>query len=78
VTNNGGATLAASQAYPMANETFIIEKKNGAGTIITGDVVALRSQSTGKYIIATAGGGSTVFGNGVDTNPNTRFTYTAN
>jgi hypothetical protein len=78
VTNNGGATLAASQAYPMANETFIIEKKNGAGTIITGDLVALRSQSTGKYIIATAGGGSTVFGNGVDTNPNTRFTYTAN
>jgi hypothetical protein len=79
VTNNGGATLAASQAYPSTNETFIIEKKNGGSTtIVTGDLVALRSQPTSKYIIATAGGGSTVFGNGLDTNPNTRFTYTAN
>ncbi|HEV7488354.1 MAG TPA: hypothetical protein VGQ65_21980 [Thermoanaerobaculia bacterium] len=79
VTNNGGATLAASQAYPSTNETFIIEKKNAGGaTIVSGDLVALRSQSTSKYIIATAGGGSTVFSNGLDTNPNTRFTYTGN
>jgi len=78
VTNNGGATLAASQAYPSTYETFVIEKKNGSGTIANGDLVALRSQATGKYIIATSGGGSTVFGNGLDTNPNTRFTYVAN
>ncbi|HEV7426087.1 MAG TPA: hypothetical protein VGQ46_06935 [Thermoanaerobaculia bacterium] len=79
VTNNGGATLAASQASPSVNETFVIEKKSAGGaTIGNGDVIALRSQATGKYIIATAGGGSTVVGNGLDTNPNTRFTYTAN
>jgi hypothetical protein len=79
VTNNGGATLAASQTYPSTYETFVIEKKNAGGTtIVSGDLVALRSQATGKYIIATAGGGSSVFGNGLDTNPNTRFTFTAN
>lgn len=79
VTNNGGSTLAASQAYPSTNETFIIEKKNAGGAAIgDGDLIALRSQSTGKYIIASAGGGSTVFGNGLDTNPNTRFTFVLN
>ena len=79
VTNNGGATLTASQAYPSVYETFVIEKKNaGSTTIVNGDLIALRSQATGKYIIASAGGGSTVFGNGLDTNPNTRFTFVAN
>jgi hypothetical protein len=39
---------------PSTYETFVIEKKNATGTIGSGDLVALRSQATGKYIIAPA------------------------
>ena len=79
VTNSGGTTLTASQAAPSTNETFFIEKKNAGGTTIgNGDLIAFRSQSTSKYVIAVSGGGAGVTNNGLDTNPNTRFTFVAN
>jgi hypothetical protein len=79
LSNGGGALLSASQAAPSANETFYVEKKNAGGTtIVAGDLIAFRSQSTGKYLIAAQGGGSAVNGNGLDTNANTRFVYVAN
>jgi hypothetical protein len=79
LSNGGGTVLTVSQPGVATNETFYIEKKNGGGTVIVnGDQIAFRAQSTGKYIIAALGGGSTVHNNGLDTNPNTRFVYMVN
>lgn len=79
LSNGGASTLTASKAAPAVNESFFIEKKNPGGTaIVNGDQIAFRAQSTGKYIIAAQGGGSTVHNNGLDANPNTRFTYVVN
>jgi hypothetical protein len=57
----GGAGVVANVLNPTANETFTIVKMNngGAGTIVSGDNIALRGWN-GYYVVAEGGGGGDV------------------
>ncbi|SEM51547.1 hypothetical protein SAMN05444354_1189 [Stigmatella aurantiaca] len=62
--NGGGSTLNAASWNRQGWETFRIVRKNGSGTIVNGDIVGLQTVTTGHWVSAENGGGSTVFAYG--------------
>ncbi|WNG23782.1 hypothetical protein F0U62_06885 [Cystobacter fuscus] len=62
--NGGGSTLNAASANRQDWETFRIVKKSGTGAIANGDIVGLQTVTTGHWVSAENGGGSTVFAYG--------------
>ncbi|WNG27126.1 hypothetical protein F0U62_26275 [Cystobacter fuscus] len=62
--NGGGSTLNAASSNRLGWETFRIVKRSGSGPIANGDVVGLQTVTTGHWVSAENGGGSTVFAYG--------------
>ncbi|PTL78892.1 chitinase [Vitiosangium sp. GDMCC 1.1324] len=67
--NGGGSTLNAASSNRLGWETFRIVKQNGSGVIANGDVVGLQTVTTGHWVSAENGGGSTVFAYGAALGP---------
>ncbi|ATB42947.1 hypothetical protein CYFUS_008426 [Cystobacter fuscus] len=62
--NGGGSTLNAASWNRQGWETFRIVKQSGSGPIANGDIVGLQAVTTGHWVSAENGGGSTVFAYG--------------
>ncbi|ADO75397.1 glycosyl hydrolase family 18 protein [Stigmatella aurantiaca] len=62
--NGGGSTLNAASSSRLGWETFRIVKQSGSGAIANGDIVGLQTVTTGHWVSAENGGGSTVFAYG--------------
>jgi hypothetical protein len=56
----GGLTLAANSTTRALATTFTVRRVAGPGEIHSGDLVALQSVATGKYVVAEGGGGGAV------------------
>ena len=67
--NGGGSTLNAATWNRLSWETFRIVKQNGSGVISNGDIVGLQTVTTGHWVLAENGGGSTVAAYGAALGP---------